>query len=552
MIERLLENWLTNTHERAYMVSFCQLLLSKGYSLLYISPHGMEEAGKDIITRNKQGKLEAFQLKTGDIGLAEWRSIFGEIEELIKQPIQHPSVQKTEKFQCFIVTNGRIKDPVRTRITEQNNVNWREKRKTELKYIDRDQLLADYLANYGKFIPTELNDFKSFLEFYLADGSDMFPKEKFTDFLLNFFSLNSTIPTTSKATNLIASSVIITSYCLHPWSVKKNYIAEIEGWVCLMASILGLVTKTNLDKKYWQSSLQLVEQAIEAQLSELLNELRKRKHLVEGNWPTDGIVYSARTSLVLGFISAYPLYRQLKKEVLDVDTEKEIVNLSVSFENKMQFWGESCLPLFFSYYWLNEKYRRIVPAVTRLAELFRALVDTKTYPEPNGWPNPYYGIEQSLRLLTDFDKSKEYFCGQPYSLMTLIETVTRRNARKFLESNWRRISHIQHLEFVPEFKWQFFLWKSPTGVLTSIFPNQTQSWKELRKQSFSEEYGRLPEILIENPHLLLLFTIVYPHRFTSEVALLLENNLSPQLIQAYKQETSPTTSEVIPSEVSSK
>lgn len=379
MIERLLENWLTNTNERAYMIPFCQLLLSKGYKILYISPHGMEEAGKDVIARNKKGQLEAFQLKTGDVGLSEWRSILGEIEELIKQPIQHPSIPNAEEYQSFLVASGRVKDPVRTRITELNTANWRENKETKLQYIDREQLLGDFLTHYGKFIPAELKDFKSFLEFYLADGSDLFSKEKFTEFLTKYYGLNEDTPTPTKAASLIASSIIITSYCTHPWSVKKNYVAEIEAWICLMSAILSLTTKLNLNKKYWLSSIQLIEQAIETSFSDLLDELRQRKHLVEGNWPADGVVYSARTSMVLGFASAYALYRQLKNEPLDIEIEKEIVNLSITYEDKMQFWGESCLPIFFSYYWLNEKHGRIEPVVLRLAELLRALTDEKTY-----------------------------------------------------------------------------------------------------------------------------------------------------------------------------
>src|SRR5664280_2859060 len=110
MTEKLLENWLTNTNERGYMLPFCQLLLSKGYKLLYISPHGLLEQGKDVIALNKNNKPEAFQLKNGNVTLGEWRNIKGEIDELVTIPIQHPSVSEKSNYKSWLVTNGEIKD----------------------------------------------------------------------------------------------------------------------------------------------------------------------------------------------------------------------------------------------------------------------------------------------------------------------------------------------------------------------------------------------------------------------------------------------------------
>ena len=75
MLEKLIENWLTSTNERGYMPAYCQLLVTQGYQLLYISPHGPDEAGKDIIAKNPKGKLECFQLKNGDVGLSEFRKL---------------------------------------------------------------------------------------------------------------------------------------------------------------------------------------------------------------------------------------------------------------------------------------------------------------------------------------------------------------------------------------------------------------------------------------------------------------------------------------------
>jgi hypothetical protein len=45
VIERVIENWLTNANERSYQLAFCQLLASEGESVVYVSPHGSLEQG---------------------------------------------------------------------------------------------------------------------------------------------------------------------------------------------------------------------------------------------------------------------------------------------------------------------------------------------------------------------------------------------------------------------------------------------------------------------------------------------------------------------------
>ena len=103
MIERAIENWLTNTNERNYQTPFCQVLMHKGQRVLYLSSHRPMEQGKDIITQDVNGDYNAYQLKTGDIDLRKWRDIRGEIEELIQLPIVHPCVNKNTRHRSFLV-----------------------------------------------------------------------------------------------------------------------------------------------------------------------------------------------------------------------------------------------------------------------------------------------------------------------------------------------------------------------------------------------------------------------------------------------------------------
>jgi hypothetical protein len=179
VIERAIENWLTRTNERNYQAAFCQVLMHQGHRVLYSSSHGPMEQGKDIITIGPDGECHAYQTKTGDIGLSEWRNIAGEIQELVELPVDYPGVDKSRPHAAYLVTNGTIKDPVRIQINDRNEDNQRKNRQyAHLEVIGKDSLLKSFVDAQGRFVPRELPDMRAFLELYLEDGRGMLPKEK--------------------------------------------------------------------------------------------------------------------------------------------------------------------------------------------------------------------------------------------------------------------------------------------------------------------------------------------------------------------------------------
>jgi hypothetical protein len=125
MIERVVENWLTNAGERGgYEIAFRQLLSFQGHRILHKSSHGPMEQGKDIITIGPDGIPCAYQLKAErDISLTTWRKIKGEVDELLEIPIQHPSVSNdSPNHRAYLVNNGYLKDTVRRLIHDHNRV----------------------------------------------------------------------------------------------------------------------------------------------------------------------------------------------------------------------------------------------------------------------------------------------------------------------------------------------------------------------------------------------------------------------------------------------
>lgn len=526
MIGKLIENWLTKTSERGYMPAFCQLLISQGYKLLYVSPHGPDEAGKDIIAKDKDGKIYAFQLKDGDINLNLFRQYKGELEELLKHPIIHPSVHVKSKFKSILVVNGRIQDPVRTRIIQLNQVNWNNSASTKLDYIQKEQLVADFSEHYGDFFPGEPKDFKDFLEFYISDGKDFLSKEKFTSLLAKHFLIQGKA-TNNKISSLLSSSLILTNYALTPWISSKNYVVQIEVWVSLLAYMYAQIERYELKPSYWEQSVTIVKQFIDSLFNELLDEVTKRNHLIEGDWPSDGIVYPARVTIILGYLCGYALYKRLQNSQLEGQAEEKILNLNVKYDQKMKFWGEVFTPHLFNYFWFNLLKNRSTEAVGRLSSVLNGLTNPKKAPEPYGFPSPYFDYETTIRMVNKLmpEDINEHFVGQSYTMWSIVQTFTRRNYRDIVYGLWPQISRTQYLEIIPENKWEYLTWKVGKGNLIEKFPKQTQSWRELVEDAQLDDYNSLPKVLVNDPAFALLFLLVFPQRLTPTIIKLLDKQL---------------------------
>jgi hypothetical protein len=273
MIERAIENWLTNTNERNYQIAFCQVLLQTGHRIIYVSRHGAMEQGKDLITIGSDGDCYAYQLKTGNIDLGRWRQILGEIKELMELPVVHPSVDKTKVHKSYIVTNGDISDEVRIQIDQINDDNQRKCRGySYLDLINGQTLLQEFIDAQGEFLPTELKHFDLFLNLFLADGTDFLLKEKYFDFFDTIFS---NIPNQkSNAVHAISSSIIIASYLLSPYQIKNNHYAQFEAWTSLAACIVRYARRVGLEEEDWTDSLSLMM----SQINENLFYLRKKPY----------------------------------------------------------------------------------------------------------------------------------------------------------------------------------------------------------------------------------------------------------------------------------
>lgn len=526
MIKRVIENWLTKTNERNYQLPFCHALMAQGYQILDIQKHRPMEQGKDIIAFNPEGRCCAYQLKTGDIKSGEWRSILGEVQELIEVPVDHPSVDKSAPHKAYLVLNGQISDEVRIQIQQRNDDNVRKGRQwAHLDVINLQTMLKMLIDAEGEFIPHEIQDFDLFLKVYMSDGNALLDIEKFSQFLER--ALSQTL-TQSKATqkNVVLASPIIVAYLTHHFQDSKNYFALFQAWAVLASQILRFAHVSGLESKSWQMSYRMVlDEAVE-NLIRLRNDVFERKNFLEGSPLGDGAeLYRARITMILGALAALQIIQDKDRNEDDA-SGKKLHELILANIKKLWLWGEGAGPYLFHIVKFLENYSDQGRAQALACSIVLSILKENSPMKKNGIPNPYYSVEQILEIKFGLNEisglgvnaekiDPGQFVGASYLLWPMIVLLAKRGKREFFQKEWRGISHMQFKSFEPDHDYDIFSWRTNEGANKSWFPQQTQSWKKLTEEAC--EASNPNSILKGNEKLLAMLIMLYPHRFDSNI-----------------------------------
>jgi hypothetical protein len=308
--------------------------------------------------------------------------------------------------------------------------------------------------------------------------------------------------------------------------LKNNHVAIVEGWTLLCAYVLGLIEKYKLPEKYWRPSYELIIRGINEQLFLLKEEVMSRNNYIEGDALGDGgIIYKARMTIVLGWLSAFELFQKRIDRKYELD-ERIYGHIKEYYPNKTRFWGESATPLFILMSLFLLEYGDEDLSNSIISDLLLEITMENNLTEGKGIPDPYYGPKEvigSIFGMSDFEIGWESFLGSSYHLSVLVDILVRRNKRNILNELWKDISCLDNCEFVPETDWHIFLWITKIGEEIRGFYKSPQSWKELRDKAFSKEL-KLPKILKTNPEFLYYFLLTYPHRLSKDSIKLIDKS----------------------------
>lgn len=498
------------------------MLAAEGETILYISTHGPLEKGKDIITRTAGGEIHAYQLKAGNVGLREWREIYGEIVNLVELAIELPGTPPITEFVPYLVTNGELTDPVLEQVRTAN-VTWQSRGiSKQLRIVQKGGLFERFRASHGAYLPNALADFRVFLELLQRDGSAPAEKEKAAELIEHVLPQEPERETALNISRAAASIVLLAAYITGPSVLASNHWCVFEYWVLFGAYVLHLAEKSTKDSSC-QVSFELCETAAEDALSAIAEESAQRANLVQGLPLLDGHAYRARVTILAGLLSAWDLSLRIRRKPRKhADFVQSFLNARLK---EASMWGESAVPYLFAAALEAERNCRSHVAEGLAIQLVREISTANgAGATGRGISNPYYSPERALRLSSGLDfLNLEQFVGFSYTIAALVDFLARRWRRQGLANLWFGITRMSLLSYVPANFAEWFKWHSSDGVLSSRLPGEPQSWELLRTSAETMAVEELPPTLLKRPAFALWFVLVYPHRFTPAIAKLIED-----------------------------
>lgn len=305
MIERVVENWLAKSGERAYQVPFCYMLAHRGEAIVHLTRHCSMEMGKDVITIAEDGKPCAYQLKGGNISLNTWRKEVGsQVEDLVMGAIAHPSIPAGQSHRSYLVTNGRIEEEAQRAIQDRNAV-WVRLGYEPLQTITKGEMLQ-WALDLGKDLwPSELKDMGGLIELAMWDGQDVFPKGRLGALLNSTLGLSEEKdPGAAACSRALSSAALLTSLATGPFAEAENHVAEVEGWVVYASYLIALAERWSLSENIYRDELDLAKRAAYNALGRLVEEIHERdsegRRFIGGDGTIDSPFYGPRLTWLVG------------------------------------------------------------------------------------------------------------------------------------------------------------------------------------------------------------------------------------------------------------
>ena len=524
MIERLIENWLTSVGERGYEVPFAQLLASEGHRVIQGPVHHPFEHGKDILTIAGNGDLHAYQLKGPDlVSLGDFEKIQQQLLALRAAAITHPAVTPSRLAdRVFLVTNATLTPPVRDRI-EKFNIG--SSSFPPIEPIERDHLLARFVAAHGSYLPQSLPNIRTLLDLYYSDPASLFPVKRFAEYLVSILPFPPKRASVSACRQAITSVTLLTAYAAASWTQSENHLCVAQAWLTACITLMRFAAVRTLDTQKWLGSYELAFEAARVALAELSREADQAEDLVVPDL-IEGFVYPSRALLVSGFLGAYLLSERTLGDVDESVTERVRTVLTREAPH-VKIVGESDVPALMITACTLGQLGQIQTSEGMMLSLVRTLSMLNQRRSDKALADPYHDTEQVLlqQIGADSDLEGETFDGRSYMLHVAIEWLARRLCRQHLVMMWSDITRVEFNEFQPSSPDQYLAVQDDAGDLKVWFAGRPQSWAALLEQSETLDRCRLPEILWARREMIPYLPLLFPYRLTATLGHAIDRGL---------------------------
>lgn len=523
MIEKVIENWLTEASEKSFQVPFAYMLVGEGHTIVHITRHCSMELGKDIVTKDSRGNVHAYQLKgakNGRYGKADYRDGLSQLLELVTIPVSHPSIERGKPHCPYLVVNGEIEEEVAAAIRFQND-DWVSKSYQPLNTIVKGQIFNMAMRIKDYLLPTELTDVRLMLEFYLNPGTGFLDKGKFARLIASVIPKD--VNTKAELRRRISSGALVCAFALDNFTKKENHISIIDGWTIYAATLLGIVESGKLSFTEVNDELRLAQHQIEDSLIDLYQEVKNDDQLLVGNRVLDAYIYRYRVTILFGLIAELG-----RRAALDTGINIDLQELEGVLQNlwtQTELWGDSSVPYLISKYFFD--LAKGVSKETHLKNPLETLERLTVSLQNSQMPffDAYYSAEQSLVAWFDPRVSKSQYMGaSSYSLLPLLLLSVDDFARPSIEKLWKRITNCSFMKFVPPSTADVFTWHNEHGKNIEQMYQSQVSWKSLKDWAGNPKEAMLPKVFASAIQWIPLFFMVFPHRLTTDLALYFRNN----------------------------
>ncbi|MBL9183176.1 MAG: hypothetical protein JNN17_13645 [Verrucomicrobiaceae bacterium] len=522
MKERLVESWLSKINERGYGITFCQILASKGYRVIRYG-HSSIELGKDVLAISPQGDVCAYQLKSGDVSLADVTKHIEQLQMLVATHPVHPGLPSTFVYRVFFVTTGDFKDPAIALIKELN-AKWRMHRWPEVQTIGGRDLVTDLIAMSSDFWPTEAPDMRAFLELHLARGRGDLDIGKLARLLRQIVEGKGSARDVERRS---AAANIFCSYALGGFYATDDHWSIFQGWTVCASTIGYMGESFEVPKDSWMPSFTLAKEGAMNALRLLSEEALCDGAFIVQDREIDQYT-RVRNTTALAATAAYMLIAA--DRVTAANRFKPLALIAQFIErDRLVFWGEGAFSQFAMLIWFLESFGLQEPASILLQTLLSTVVSSNAPGSLNPLSDPYSNADECLvnmiKAVENNQPSPRRKSVYSYSLLPIVTLLARRDLRSVLEDHWKAVSQVRITWFRPEKPAGMLLWRCESGSEQDGGFDQPQSWDELRKYACRDDRERLPSLLRDDFEFGLMFMLAFPHRISVSLTKLLDEKL---------------------------
>jgi hypothetical protein len=363
--------------------------------------------------------------------------------------------------------------------------------------------MAKKLGN--AFLPADIKDFKSLLEFLLEDGGGCLDKKKLAN-LINSVLTDEKV-SRQKFRERMNSAALLTSIALSNYINLKNHFVVYEGWMIYLSSLLGYSAKHELSPKVYKNEYKIGEQLAINALEDLWDELKERRNLLGNNPMEDTFFYPAQRLLNIGLMSNLGLYHLLNnRDFYHAALHKFITD----HVGEISIWGESALPHVLSCYWYLKTTGAETNALELLNNALSAIIDASR--DDEGLIGPYHSVDDCLNELYNHNDKIAGDRYQSYFIESFINLLTSQNSKEELSAHWPTITRFKFLSFGLATPPDFFNWRNSLGKEVLYLPKFPQDWTELQEISNECSGDGLPDSIKKKPVLFPLLLSVMPQR----------------------------------------